>query len=129
MVFDLLLTVAQIGPKGACQILGGMPLPELVGAVRAKDVKRLTTLPGVGRKTAERLALELHEKFMMLPLEGPSPIPGVPAGLAADLRSALLNLGFVARDVESALRELKPAAGATLEGLVRDAIGRLSSRT
>ncbi|MBM4395929.1 MAG: Holliday junction branch migration protein RuvA, partial [Deltaproteobacteria bacterium] len=119
-VFDMLTGVAGVGPKMASGVLGGLPLPEFVEAVRAKNVKKLTTISGVGRKTAERLVLELGEKFMALPVEAPAAPAGVPAGLVDDVRSALANLGFGPRDVEAAVRGLKPGASAMdLEGLLR----------
>lgn len=127
-VFDMLTGVAGVGPKMASQILGGFPLPEFVEAVRAKDIRKLCSIPGVGRKTAERLVLELGEKFMSLPVEAPAEPAGLAAGLAQDVRSALANLGFGPRDVESAIRALKPEAGANLEGLLRQAIAHLSAR-
>jgi Holliday junction DNA helicase RuvA len=125
-VFDLLCGVAGVGPKLASQILGGLPLPELVQAVRVKDLCRLVSIPGVGRKTAERLGLELSDKFLLLPIEAPTSPTGVPDRLAADVRSALSNLGFGPRDIESALRALKPAPG--FEELLRQAIAHLSAK-
>ena len=129
VVFDMLTGGAGVGPKLAAQILGGMPLPEFVQAVRAKDVRRLGQISGVGRKIAERLALELSEKFMALAVEAPASPAGLPARLVDDVRSALANLGFGARDIDGALRALKPDPGpAHLEGLLRQAIAHLSAK-
>ncbi len=126
-VFDLLVTVKGVGPKNAMQILGGMPLPDLVRAVRDKDVRALASLPGVGRKLAERLALELSEKFLGLKVElGTGVTRG--AGILDDVRSALLNLGFGAREVEAAVRSLEPAEGQGIEDLIRRAIAVLKTR-
>jgi holliday junction DNA helicase RuvA len=127
-VFDLLVSVSGIGPKMGSAILGGFPLPELVEAVREKNTKKLSTITGVGKKTAERLVLELCEKFLALPVEAPTRPAGIPPVLFDDVRSALLNLGFVPRDVESALRAIRPEAAPTLEGLVRAALAILSAR-
>jgi Holliday junction DNA helicase RuvA len=129
-VFDILRGIPNIGPKSASQILGGMPLPDLVAAVREKDLKRLTQIPGVGKKTAERLCLELAEKFALLPVAEPAAPSGIPRRLLDDVRSAITNLGFGPRDVESAVRALQaPEKGtANLETLVRQAIAHLSAR-
>lgn len=122
-VFDLLVTVTGIGPRLALQVLGGMPLPDLVRAVRDKDVRALATLPGVGRKLAERLALELSEKFLALEVETGEARPTARAGgVLDDVRSALLNLGFTAREVEAAVRTLEPRGDEGLEDLIRQAI-------
>jgi Holliday junction DNA helicase RuvA len=129
LVYDLLTGVSGVGPKLASQILGGMPLEDLVQAVREKDLKRLCQISGVGKKMAERLALELAEKFMALPIVASSTASGLPAGLMADVRSALGNLGFPPRDVEAAIRGLKPGqAKANLEDVVREALAILASR-
>jgi len=125
--FDMLTQVSGVGPKSASQILGGMPFAEFVEAVRTKDVRRLAQIPGVGRKIAERMALELSERFMALPVEGPSPRAGIPAALVDDLRSALSNLGYGAREVEAALRSLRPGQ-ADLQELLKQAIAHLSTR-
>ncbi len=130
-VFDLLVTVTGIGPRLASQILGGMPLPDLVRAVRDKDVRALATLPGVGRKLAERLALELSEKFVALGVEAEGEGRGATraGGVLDDVRSALLNLGFGAREVEAAVRSLEPGDKESIEGLIRQAIAFLNTRT
>lgn len=130
-VFDLLVTVTGIGPRLASQILGGMPLAALVRAVRDKDVRALATLPGVGRKLAERLALELSEKFLALVVEaeGDERRATRAGGVLDDVRSALLNLGFGAREVEAAVRSLEPAEGEGLEDVIRRAIAALKTRT
>lgn len=130
-VFDQLVTVAGIGPKLASQIMGGMPLPDLVRAVRNKDLRTLSALPGVGRKLAERLALELSERFLALDVDIAASGRGTPTAQGAldDVRSALLNLGFGAREVEAAMRSLEPVEGEGLEDLIRRAIAVLKTRT
>lgn len=129
VVFDLLVTVSGVGPRMASAILGGFPLPELVEAVRDKNLKKLTQISGVGKKTAERLCLELQEKFFALPIQAPSLPTGVSKSLYEDARSALANLGFAARDVEEALKLVEPGpTSPTLEALVRQALARLSAR-
>lgn len=128
-VFDLLVTVSGVGPRMASAILGGFPLPELVEAVRDRNLKKLTQISGVGKKTAERLCLELGEKFLELPIQAPTLPTGISKALYEDARSALANLGFGARDIEEALKAFEPGAvSPTLEALVRDALARLSAR-
>jgi Holliday junction DNA helicase RuvA len=127
-VFDLLVTVSGIGPRMASAILGGFPLEELVEAVREKNLKKLTTITGVGKKTAERLVLELCDKFFALPVVASTRPDGIPPALFVDVRSALANLGFTVRDVEAALRLIKPESPPTLEGVVRQALAVLSAR-
>ena len=123
--FDLLIGVSGIGAKTASQILGGMPLPDLVAAVREKDVGRLARLPGVGRKTAERLSLELSDKFLSLDVETPVATGSVPDRLLRDVRSALANLGFSGREVEAAVRGISAGPDDTLEDLIRKAVSGL----
>jgi Holliday junction DNA helicase RuvA len=127
LVFDLLTGVSGIGPRMALAVLGGMPLPELVEAVRTRNLKRLCQINGVGKRTAERLCLELQEKFLALPVEGPGRPQGLSQALYEDARSALLNLGFPSREVEDALRKVPPGNW-TLESLVKAVLGQLTVR-
>src|SRR5581483_9179214 len=75
-LFEKLITVSGIGPKLAITILSGMPAEEMTGAIRSNDVVRLTNIPGIGRKTAERMVLELRDK---LPPVGAEQVQVVPA--------------------------------------------------
>jgi len=126
-VFDLLVTVAGVGPKLASGVMGGMPLHELVHAVREKDLRVLTSISGVGKKLAERLALELSDKFLELPVALPSEEGGPGAELAQDVKSALMNLGFSAREASSAVRELKSVQDSSLEDLIKQAIASMNA--
>src|SRR3982075_1892034 len=91
LLFEKLITVSGIGPKLAITILSGMAADEMVGAIRSNDIARLTRIPGIGKKTAERMVLELRDK---LPEMGPSSVPRVSAMNATeeDVLSALVNL-------------------------------------
>src|SRR6184192_4449047 len=91
-LFEKLITVSGIGPKLAITILSGMPADEMVGAIRGNDVARLTRIPGIGKKTAERMVLELRDK---LPVEKAGEISAMPSMSAVeeDVLSALVNLG------------------------------------
>src|ERR1700751_1052728 len=75
-LFEKLITVSGIGPKLAITILSGMAADDMVGAIRGNDVARPTRIPGIGKKTAERMVLELRDK---LPEAGPASAPAVPA--------------------------------------------------
>jgi Holliday junction DNA helicase RuvA len=94
-LYRLLVKVDGIGPRLALAALGALPLADLVQAIRGRDVKALTRIPGVGKKTAEKLCFELSEKLGGLHgLDGLAGPGAAQDGWEADLRSALLNLGF-----------------------------------
>jgi Holliday junction DNA helicase RuvA len=100
-LFLLLLGVAGIGPKVALTVLSGIPPAELIEALRKPDVRRLVAVPGVGKKTAERMVLELSEKAAGFAAEPP---PGTAAAVAADdVISALVNLGYRRAEAERAV--------------------------
>jgi holliday junction DNA helicase RuvA len=126
-LFEKLIGVSGIGPKLAVTVLSGLKTGELVGAIRAGQVDLLVRIPGVGKKTAERMVLELRDKLDMLaasatPLtagEKPEPLSLVDA----DVLSALLNLGCNRPAAETALRKAKAAnAGPEFEALFRKAL-------
>jgi len=100
-LFLLLLGVAGIGPRVALTVLSGIPPAELAAALRNQDVRRLVAIPGVGKKTAERMVLELAEKAASFAAEGP---PAAPAAVSADdVISALVNLGYRKAEAERAV--------------------------
>src|SRR5581483_8791305 len=101
-LFEKLITVSGIGPKLAITILSGMPAEEMTGAIRGNDVVRLTKIPGIGRKSAERMVLELRDK---LPPVGAGQVQVVPAlnTVQEDVLSALVNLGYQRPVAEKAL--------------------------
>lgn len=126
-LFELLLGASGVGPTLALKILSGMNVEELVPAIRAGDLARLTKIPGVGRKTAERMIVELKDKLEAVAVEAEKP-PASPAGAEADVKSALLNLGYDERAADSALREAKRQAGtSSFEQLLRAALAVLTS--
>src|ERR1700676_1986973 len=110
--FELLLSASGVGPSLALKILSGMSVEELVPAIRGGDLARLTRIPGVGRKTAERIVVELKDKLEAVALEAQKPAPSSPAGVEADVKSALFNLGYDERTAEAALPQAKREAGA-----------------
>src|ERR1700758_575714 len=108
--FEMLLSASGVGPSLALKILSGMSVEELVPAIRGGDLARLTRIPGVGRKTAERMVVELKDKLESVAIETEKPVPSSPAGVEADVKSALLNLGYDERTADAALAEAKREA-------------------
>lgn len=101
-LFEKLLTVSGIGPKLAITILSGMPADEMIGAIRGNDIARLTRIPGIGRKTAERMVLELRDKLQAPVSEGVASAPAM-TSVEEDVLSALMNLGYQRPAAEKAL--------------------------
>ncbi len=123
-LFEKLLIVSGIGPKLAVTILSGMKTSDMVGAIRSGDVARLTKIPGIGRKTAERMVLELKDK-----LEEFTAAPALPAAspLEDDVLSALVNLGYQRAAAERALTVAARGTGSeTFDKLFRESLAVLS---
>jgi Holliday junction DNA helicase RuvA len=126
LLFEKLITVSGIGPTLAIKILSGMAADEMVGAIRGNDLARLTRIPGIGRKTAERMVLELRDK---LPEPGAPSAPALPAISATeeDVLSALLNLGYQRPAAEKALAAAtKNGKPGSFDAMFRDALAALS---
>ncbi len=128
-LFERLITVSGVGPKVALAVLSGLPLPELVGAIAAQNVKRLSTIPGVGKKLAERLGVELKDKVQGL-LAGGAPPSAEPAGalsgLLEDAVGALLNLCYRKPQAEAAVKAASETAASDLSALLSAALRLLS---
>jgi Holliday junction DNA helicase RuvA len=135
-MFEQLIAISGVGPRLALAILSGIGTVELEQAVEAQDRGRLEKIPGVGRKTAERLLLELRDRLVRMravdaaavaPGRGPSAGASVPAGPRDDAVSALVNLGYkpdaCRRAVDAALEELGTGAG--LEDVLKLALARM----
>jgi Holliday junction DNA helicase RuvA len=124
-LFEKLLTVSGIGPKLAITILSGMAADEMAGAIRGNDVARLTRIPGIGKKTAERMVLELRDK---LPAAGPEVSAGpVMSAAEEDVLSALVNLGYPRPAAEKAVAAIsKNSKGGNFDVMFREALGALS---
>jgi Holliday junction DNA helicase RuvA len=105
-LFEKLITVSGIGPKLGITILSGMPADDMVRAIRGNDIARLTKIPGIGKKTAERMVLELRDK---LPPQGADQVREVPSLSATqeDVLSALVNLGYQRAAAEKALSSVE----------------------
>lgn len=118
-LFEKLLSVGGIGPKLAITVLSGMPVEEMVSAIRGKDAARLTRVPGIGRKTAERMVLELRDK-----LEGFGAAAEVTAisPVEEDVLSALVNLGYQRVAAEKALSAAQRSGHKDFDALFREAL-------
>jgi len=126
-LFEMLLSASGVGPSLALKILSGMSVDELVPAIRGSDLGRLTQIPGVGRKTAERMVVELKDKLDAVIVEKEKPASSSPAGVEADVVSALVNLGYDARVAEKTVEEARKESGsANFEKLLRAALQALS---
>lgn len=125
-LFEKLITVSGIGPKLGITILSGMPSEEMVRAIRSNDITRLTRIPGIGKKTAERMVLELRDK---LPKESEGDVAPVPSLTAVeeDVLSALMNLGYQRPAAERALATTtKNGKEHSFDAMFRGALGALS---
>lgn len=129
-LFRMLISVSNVGPKIATSILGAMPPADLQSAIARRELARLTAISGVGRKTAERLLLELKDKIGGIALAGAAPIvaPSKSAAPIATkqelLRSALANMGFKPAEVDRGVDAVRDRLGTDeLADLVRDALG------
>lgn len=126
VLFEKLLTVSGIGPKLAITILSGMPAEEMTGAIRGNDVGRLTRIPGIGRKTAERMVLELRDKLPPASAGQPVEMPTV-SPIEEDVLSALVNLGYQRAAAEKGVAAAaKVAKTPSFDVLFREALARLS---
>jgi holliday junction DNA helicase RuvA len=128
-VFERLITISGIGPKLALAVLSGIEPRELVGAVQRSDVARLTRIPGVGKKTAERIVLELRDRLpkAMEAVATGAPAPTADDTLRDDLTSALTNLGYHRPAIDKVLEKtLAGRADARFEDVLRSALKELS---
>lgn len=123
VMFDKLIAVSGIGPKLALSVLSGIEPRDLVGAIQRNDVARLTAIPGVGKKTAERICVELRDRL-------PKTIDAAPASpadlLRDDLISALVNLGYHRQAIDKALDKQLGHDDARFEDVLRAALKDLS---
>ncbi|MBI5234449.1 MAG: Holliday junction branch migration protein RuvA [Deltaproteobacteria bacterium] len=128
-MFRLLISVSGIGPRLACNILSGISVPDLANAVANSDIKGLRTVPGLGQKTSERLALELKDKVKLIAGSGKA-VYSKTGGMEDDLVSALLNLGYKAKDAEEAIKKAMKECpeNARFETMFKAALKMLSAR-
>ncbi len=125
-LFEKLMTVSGIGAKLAITILSGMAADEMAAAIRGNDVARLTKIPGIGKKTAERMVLELRDKLPSAAGTSATAPPTM-SPLEEDVLSALVNLGYQQPAAEKALEGvIKNSKSASFDSVFRDVLGRLS---
>jgi len=124
--FALLISVSGVGPRLAITILSHMEAKELATALNQGDITRLISIPGIGKKSAERLVLELQEKSAHFRAETESGSPAHPtggsAGMQEDTLSALINLGYKENLARRALKSLDLPADALLEDVLKNAL-------
>lgn len=127
-LFERLIGISGVGPKLALAVLSGIEPPELVGAIRAQDVGRLTKIPGIGKKTAERISLELRDKLpASIALAGEAS-PAAGDGLRDDVISALLNLGYQRPAAEKAVGTVMNDGADAFEPALKKALKTLVKR-
>jgi Holliday junction DNA helicase RuvA len=125
-VFHELMGVKNVGPRAAQNILSGIEPRELAQAVAAGDVARLTKVPGVGKKTAERLVVELKEKLAAIARAAGPARPRRGAGTLEQLAQALVNLGWRSSQAEEVAEAMRAEAeGKKLDELLREALKRM----
>jgi Holliday junction DNA helicase RuvA len=126
-LFMLLIGVSKIGPKTGLSIISGLPTERLREAIHRQDIGVLASIPGIGRKTAERLALELRGK--VAPAGGEAaPVPSPPdeARMSEDVVNALVNLGYRKKDAERAFRQVWDSGERSIEAFIRKSLARLA---
>ncbi|HUO34528.1 MAG TPA: Holliday junction branch migration protein RuvA [Candidatus Acidoferrum sp.] len=119
--FELLISASGVGPSLALKILSGMGIDELIPAIRSGNLGELVRIPGVGKKTAERMVVELRDKLTGVD----APAAGKPetrSQLEADVSSALENLGYDTRSIEKAVEKARGGADGNFEALLRGAL-------
>ena len=127
--FEKLITINKVGPRLALTILSGMPPIDLLNTIKSNDIAKLSTIPGIGRKTAERLILEMHDKLDGLSLDFANlKKPSPQNGLFDDALSALVNLGYKKSQAEQTLKKVygKKQEESSIENLIKESLNLLS---
>ena len=126
--FILLTGISGIGPKLALSVLSTLPIPDLSSAIQAGDLDKLATVPGIGKKSAARIALELKDKIERLGQSHAPVIGQGGGGLQDDALSALVNLGYRAADAKDVLARIARASpnAVPLKDLIREALKELA---
>jgi Holliday junction DNA helicase RuvA len=127
LAFEKLISISGIGPTLAQKILSGISAPDLADAIARSDARKLSTIPGVGKKTAERICLELRDKLTMPESAPPSARPAR-SSVDDDVHSALINLGYRPKDADVALEAARKQLGADAElsALLKAALRQLT---
>ena len=129
-LFNLLVQVKGIGPKVALSLLGGLKPPDLINAISREDAAWISTVPGVGRKTAERIVLELKDKVSSTGQAVALPASGLDEQIIADVISALGNLGYPSAQSNKAVKRIleKEDRPEDFDSIIREALKDLSGR-
>lgn len=125
--FEKLISISGIGPTLAQKILSGIDPADLAEAIAREDTRKLSSIPGVGKKTAERICLELRDK-MNLPATTPATAAPTRSSIDDDVQSALVNLGYRAKDAELAVDKARQELGGDAEfsGVLKRALRHLT---
>ncbi|MBZ0199193.1 MAG: Holliday junction branch migration protein RuvA [Ignavibacteriaceae bacterium] len=123
-MFELLISVSGVGPKTAQSLLSGISVHDLKSAIQTADVSRIVAAPGIGRKTAERLVLELRSKVENITSEG---VFGAAYSVQSEAIAALTTLGYNQKTADKVVRDILSASkDISLEDLIRKALGHFS---
>ncbi|HYL93661.1 MAG TPA: Holliday junction branch migration protein RuvA [Alphaproteobacteria bacterium] len=122
-LFERLISVSGIGPRLAITILSGMAAEATVAAIQGNNVAALTRIPGIGKKTAERMVLELRDKLQAFALPA---IATAASPLEEDVLSALVNLGYQRAVAEKTLARIERGSGESFDALFRRALAALA---
>ncbi|MGZ5492393.1 MAG: Holliday junction branch migration protein RuvA [Thermoanaerobaculia bacterium] len=127
LAFEKLISISGIGPTLAQKILSGIDAPDLADAIARGDARKLSTIPGVGKKTAERICLELRDKLVLPSVSTARPVV-TRSTVDDDVQSALVNLGYRPKDAEGAIDAARKDVGgeAELSALLRAALRQLT---
>jgi Holliday junction DNA helicase RuvA len=126
-LFERLIAISGIGPKVALAVLSGIEPPDLIRAVERGDLARLTAIPGVGKKTSERIVLELKDRLPKMPVPPADAHASAPSVLRDDLLSALMNLGYHRPLAEKAVDSaIKGTVGGDFERTLKQALRELA---
>ncbi len=126
-IFQLLISVSGVGPKLGQSILSGIQIDDLYDAIQSGNIQRMIAIPGVGRKTAERLILELRDKLEKVEISGGS-IPDSSMKIKNDAVTALVNLGYNQKTAEKAIRKiLDENKSVSIEDLVKESLKILNN--
>jgi Holliday junction DNA helicase RuvA len=127
LAFEKLISISGIGPTLAQKILSGIDAPDLADAIARGDARKLSTIPGVGKKTAERICLELRDKLVLPTAETSRPAI-TRTSVDDDVQSALVNLGYRPKDAEGAIDAARKEVGgeAEVSALLRAALRQLT---
>ena len=126
-MFEMLINVSGIGPKLAQSVLSGIQVDELKQAIDEGNLSRIIAVPGIGRKTAERLLVELRDKMDKLTEEFEA-VSGAPSSIRSDAVAALVNLGYNQKTAEKTVRTiLNSSPSITIEELIKEALSGLNN--